>query len=99
MVMISSPEKPFQYTAKGSPRRQVITDMYETEISALYDGTPSQCPLAAVEPTGSHRDDVDLSSVDGCTKLVRAVFRKALKLEVGEELKDEDDILQMGCDR
>ncbi|KAJ2919461.1 hypothetical protein MD484_g949, partial [Candolleomyces efflorescens] len=98
MVMISSPEKPFQYTAKGSPRRQVITDIYEKEIGALYDGTPSQCALAAVEPTGSHRDDVDLSSVDGCTKLVRAVFRKALKLEVGEELKDEDDILQMGCD-
>lgn len=99
MVIISTPEKPFQYTAKGSPRRQVVIDLYEKEINDLYGGsTSSQCSMAAAEATGS-RQDVDLSTVDGCTELVRMVFRKALKLEENEELKDDDDILQMGCDR
>ncbi|RXW20332.1 hypothetical protein EST38_g5522 [Candolleomyces aberdarensis] len=99
MVILSSPGKPFQYTAKGSPRRQVVIDMYEKEINDLYDGTSSQCPMAEASgaSTGSP-EDVDLSSVEGCTKLVRKVFGKSLRLEEGEELKDDDDILQLGCD-
>ncbi|KAJ2927495.1 hypothetical protein H1R20_g9600, partial [Candolleomyces eurysporus] len=99
MIILSSPGKPFQYTAKGSPRRQVVIDMYGKEINDLYDGTSSQCPMAEAPgaSTGS-TEEVDLSSVEGCTKLVRKVFRKSLRLEEGEELKDDDDILQLGCD-
>ena len=34
--MVTKPDKPLEYTAKGTPRRQVCIRSYEPEIDALY---------------------------------------------------------------
>jgi len=36
MILVTSPGKPFQYTAKGTPRRKVSLTPYEEEIETLY---------------------------------------------------------------
>lgn len=92
MILIAKPEKPFLYTAKGSPRRQVIIDLYEQGINELYDANPK-----VKSPTPENLS-VDLSTLDGCIDFTRVTFRKALQAS-GLELGDDEDILQHGCDR
>ncbi|OBZ74288.1 L-aminoadipate-semialdehyde dehydrogenase large subunit [Grifola frondosa] len=36
MIMVTNPTKPLEYTAKGTPRRQVCIQAYNEEIDALY---------------------------------------------------------------
>ena len=36
MIIVASLEKPFQYTAKKSLRRQIVLDAYSKEIDELY---------------------------------------------------------------
>ncbi|KAK7689664.1 hypothetical protein QCA50_007459 [Cerrena zonata] len=38
MILVSSPHKPFVYTAKFSVRRQAMIELYQPEIDALYIG-------------------------------------------------------------
>ena len=36
MIIVSSPSKPFTYTAKSTPRRSAIINEYKPDIDALY---------------------------------------------------------------
>ncbi len=36
MITVTSPSKPFQFTVKGLPRRNIILQDYHDEIEALY---------------------------------------------------------------
>ena len=36
MIIVNDPAKPLEYTAKGTPRRQVCIAAYAEEIDALY---------------------------------------------------------------
>ena len=36
MIIVTSPTKPFQFTVKGLPRRNIILQEYHDEIEALY---------------------------------------------------------------
>lgn len=45
MIIIASPLKPFEHTAKGTARREVCLKLYASEIDALYAG--EQDALAA----------------------------------------------------
>lgn len=38
MIILAAPTKPFEYTAKGTPRRNACLKTYEGEIEALYTG-------------------------------------------------------------
>ena len=87
MVLVAKPSKPFEYTAKNTPRRQGMIDKYSDEIEALYEvveaTTQTSIPLPKIW---------DIISV---TNFVAAVVRGVLVHEV----KDNDDIFQHGCDR
>ena len=87
MIIVSSPSKPFMYTAKNTARRQAILRDYEAEIEALYnvveDGTQ-----ADLSPPQSW-------DVEHTRDFVRRVVKKVLNMEV----RDTDDLFRKGCDR
>ncbi|OBZ76703.1 Linear gramicidin synthase subunit D [Grifola frondosa] len=86
MILVSSPDKPFVYTAKNTPRRQVIIAEYDKEIDALYD---------AVEQT-SQRDVSGPPSWEHADVL--EFVRKAVTNVMGHTVADDADIFQYGCD-
>lgn len=90
MILLAHPSKPFQYTPKNAPRRQVILNLYEPEISALYQAV-EESTQAEIQPP------VDWS-YDAVVGFVRVVVKKVLGKN-GEQLEDEDDIFQAGADR
>ena len=52
MITVSTPEKPFTYTAKNTPRRHAIIREYEPEIDALYAAV-DESTQADIEPPHS----------------------------------------------
>ncbi|KDQ23277.1 hypothetical protein PLEOSDRAFT_1068285 [Pleurotus ostreatus PC15] len=86
MVLVSSPAKPFEFTAKGTPRRHIIIDAYANEIGAAYDqleeASEEDIPLP------------DLSSEGDCLSFVRTVVANVMRRTPA----DDDDIFQNGCD-
>lgn len=87
MVIVSSPGKPFVYTAKNTARRQAILQNYETEIEELYR-TVEETAQAELSPPNSW----DIAST---TEFVRVVVNRVLKTAV----RDDEDIFRKGCDR
>ncbi|KAH8116797.1 hypothetical protein DFH11DRAFT_1687657 [Phellopilus nigrolimitatus] len=86
MILVSSPEKPFTYTAKNTPRRQATINNYEKEIDAVYK---------AVEETA--QPDIPFPpswDLPHALDFVRAVVKKVMNHAV----KDEVDFFQYGCD-
>ncbi|EFI26844.1 ICS [Coprinopsis cinerea okayama7 len=87
MILVSDPGKPFQYTAKGTPRRQIILKDYQAEVASLYKGQKSS-PNFDREPA----ETWDFQSI---LELVRFVVRKAVDAEI---LNDDSDLFQHGLD-
>lgn len=87
MILVSTPSKPFTYTAKSTARRQAIINDYADEIEALY--------TAIDETTQSHILPPSAWTHDETLNFVRAVVTKVLK----RSIEDTDDIFQHGCDR
>ncbi|KAI0938637.1 putative NRPS-like protein biosynthetic cluster, variant 2 [Taiwanofungus camphoratus] len=86
MILVASPSKPFEYTAKNTPRRPVILAMYREEISALYD---------AVERTMQREFNAPLIwSSEEILDFVRAIVANAL----ARPIADDADIFECGCD-
>ncbi|PCH42382.1 acetyl-CoA synthetase-like protein [Wolfiporia cocos MD-104 SS10] len=86
MILVSSPAKPFQFTAKGTVRRAAMIKEYEEEIEAAYEQVEK-----------SEQSDIPLPSQwDDSTAIgfIRAVVSRIITRAVG----DEDDIFQHGCD-
>ena len=87
MILVTSPEKPFEYTAKNDTRRHAIVAMYEGEIDALY---------AAVNETTQADLKPPMSWSQASAKaFVRAVVERVLDRPLG----DQDDLFQNSCDR
>ncbi|KAF9553317.1 acetyl-CoA synthetase-like protein [Agrocybe pediades] len=86
MIMVSKPSKPFLLTAKNTIRRQATLYEYEVEINCSYEAVADSTQSAVPPPT-----TWDLTTA---STFVRAVVNKVLSNEV----KDEDDIFQFGCD-
>ena len=87
MILVSSPKKPFIFTAKFTARRQAVIAEYEPEIDALYDAVNETAQAVKSSPdewTGQ-------SSLEFARNLIGGV----LKVPV----KDDDDIFQHSCDR
>ncbi|KAJ7475732.1 hypothetical protein FB451DRAFT_255063 [Mycena latifolia] len=88
MILISTPEKPFDYTPKMSLRRKVVLAAYAEEIEAAYAAkTASALKIA---PSSSWVDPADAR--DFVRRAVTAVLRS------GENLSDDDDLFLHGCD-
>ena len=87
LIVIASPLKPLEVTAKGSPRRQPSLDAYSDEIENAYKALEEgpQCDIKA--PT-----TWDLTSVK---IFVSKVVNNSLRFEVDEN----DDIFRAGADR
>lgn len=87
MVLVSIPAKPFEFTAKGTPRRHIIIDAYANEIDVAYgrleEASEEDIPLP------------DLTSEVDCLSFVRTVVAKVMRRTPA----DDDDIFQNGCDR
>jgi hypothetical protein len=87
MILVASPSKPFQYTSKGSIRRQVTLDLYTAEIEAVY---------ASVEE--STQTDI-AAPVEWTPELARDFVRKVVHSVLNTPVSDQDDFFQHGCDR
>ncbi|KIM81777.1 hypothetical protein PILCRDRAFT_8450 [Piloderma croceum F 1598] len=86
MVLVSSPSKPFAYTAKGTPRRQAILNDYKSEIEALYATIDETAQLQVPLPANW--------SNSNALEFVRAIVSNVMNQDVG----DDDDFFQHGCD-
>lgn len=87
MILVASPSKPFEYTAKNDPRRQYMINLYKAEIDALYDAFDESAQSDLTPPSVWNAE----TSLD----FVRAVVHRVLERDIG----DSDDLFQIGCDR
>lgn len=87
MILVSSPKKPFTYTAKNTARRQAIIAEYDEEIDALY--------AAAQKTTQPHIDVPSEWTRENALEFIRRIVSEVLKHTIG----DSKDIFESGCDR
>jgi|SRR5882762_3954389 len=87
MIMVTSPGKPFQYTAKGTPRRKISLKAYEEEIEALYV-TVEKSSQTDLAPPREWNTQTTL-------EFVATAVENVMKRKLG----NEDDMFQQGCDR
>ncbi|KAF4618234.1 hypothetical protein D9613_011556 [Agrocybe pediades] len=86
MILVTKPSKPFQYTAKNTPRRQAMINAYDEEIQAAYDAVSDSSQSEISPPT-----EWDLL---GTHNFVRSVVNRVLPHNVDDTV----DIFQHGCD-
>ncbi|KAI0795715.1 acetyl-CoA synthetase-like protein [Abortiporus biennis] len=95
MIIVSSPNKPFTYTAKGTVRKPAVIKEYGREIEALYERVEK---IANMEMNGEIQSGMESEiqewNFDNTLDFVRSVILNILK----DTVKDEDDIFQHGCD-
>ncbi|KAJ7853342.1 hypothetical protein B0H14DRAFT_2758642 [Mycena olivaceomarginata] len=86
MILVASLSKPIEVTAKGTPRRQAVLEIYAQEIARIYSAVEDSFQKNLVAPI-----DFDIfSSLEFVRKVVG---------EVMPELPADDaDIFQHGCD-
>lgn len=88
MILVSSPSKPFTFTAKLTPRRQAIINEYDEEIEALY---------AAADETTHAADEIQPPkhwSLEETIVFVRQIVEDIMERSIG----DSDDLFLHGCD-
>ncbi|KAL0958751.1 hypothetical protein HGRIS_014075 [Hohenbuehelia grisea] len=86
MIMVSQPSKPFQYTAKGTPRRQIVLNLYSQEIDEIY---------AAVEESSQADIAIPTSlTEDACLVYISNVVNKVMRGNIDKGV----DLFQHGCD-
>ncbi|TFK84744.1 acetyl-CoA synthetase-like protein [Polyporus arcularius HHB13444] len=86
MVIVTSPSKPFEFTAKATPRRQACINAYSQEIDAAYNKMQESSQPDIAPPEHWTRE-----SVQG---YIRTIVDKVMSTPVGED----DDLFQYGCD-
>lgn len=84
---MAHPAKPFHYTPKGTPRRQVIIDEYKEEIERGYINLETTSTIEA-----NSFETLDLEETHlYVSQLVEQIM--------GRKLGEDDDIFLFGCDR
>ncbi|KAF9553775.1 acetyl-CoA synthetase-like protein [Agrocybe pediades] len=86
MILVTKPSKPFQYTAKNTPRRHAMVNAYSEEIEAAYNAVADSAQVEISPPT--EWDALNTHS------FVRSVVNKVLP----QGIDDSADIFQHGCD-
>lgn len=92
MILIAGPDRQFEYTSKGSLRRQITLAKYEQEINRLYEATESGHASTAV-PADMSQDKVP--EFDNFLPQIRTAVRTIL----GDSVGDDDDLFRAGADR
>ena len=87
MILVASPNKPFTFTAKGTPRRQAIIAEYAPEIEALY--------ASVEESTQADLPAPRTWDVEQTSQFIRKLVTSVLARSLG----DTEDLFQHGCDR
>ena len=87
MILVTSPSKPFQFTVKGAPRRNIIMQEYHDEIEALYKEVENSSQSGFASPASW-----DPSST---LAFVRTVVQRTLR----RSITDDADIFRNGGDR
>ena len=87
MITVASSAKPFAYTAKATPRRHVVTKMYDGEIDALYNAVEQSAQNSIPAPASWTQEEV--------LQFVRTAVTNVLE----KSIADEEDIFQQGGDR
>ncbi|KAF9474145.1 acetyl-CoA synthetase-like protein [Pholiota conissans] len=91
MILIAHPDKPFQYTSKGSIRRQTTLAQYEQEIEELYT-------LSENEELNSIPTSNDVHSKVPEPDLFFPLIRTAVHTILGANVGDDDDLFRAGAD-
>lgn len=86
MILVARPAKPFEFTAKGTPRRNAILETYKEEIEMLYKNLDQMLPTDVVIPPQWSLKDT--------TALIRDIVQALLERDIG----DTDDIFIAGGD-
>ena len=88
MIIVTHPDKPFEFTGKRTVRRNACIDMYSAEIDELYK---------LVEETSEVDVPIPPSwDEESALVYVRGVVKKVTKVST---INDDDDIFQYGADR
>ncbi|KAI0632701.1 acetyl-CoA synthetase-like protein [Trametes polyzona] len=87
MVTVTKPGKPFQYTAKGTPRRHVSLAEYAQEIEELYRRVEESSQVDVSLP--------ETWTAEGTRTYIRTLVKKVLR---AGSIGDDDDLFQQGCD-
>ncbi|KAK0193507.1 NRPS-like enzyme [Armillaria mellea] len=84
MILVATPSKPFEFTAKGTVRRKAVLKAYDQEIEDLYKAVDD----------ASHTDVVipQLWSLKNIMTMIRGIVTVVLEREIG----DSDDIFAAG---
>lgn len=88
MVIVTNPSKPFEYTAKGTPRRQATLNAYSEEIDAAYNAVEESSQTELLPPI--------VWTAASTLDYVRSVVRSVLPLE---DVIDAQDLFDQGLDR
>ncbi|PBK71685.1 acetyl-CoA synthetase-like protein [Armillaria solidipes] len=86
MILVADKSKPFEFTPKGTPRRQAVLNAYSAEIDAAYEAVKQSSQTHLVAPI-----QWELSN---SLHFVREAVEKILTNKV----EDNDDLFQYGCD-
>lgn len=86
MILVTSPSKPMQFTAKGTPRRQFMIQEYAEEIDEMYEAVALSSQL--------HLPPAAEWTEEACVDLARRVVNGVLATDLG----DTDDLFEQGCD-
>ncbi|KAK0219250.1 NRPS-like enzyme [Armillaria fumosa] len=86
MILVASPDKPFEFTAKESLRRGAILKAYEKEIEDIYNAVEAVSQNVPVPP---------ILTLKTATIVVRDIVKGALQQDT---IGDNDDIFTVGGD-
>ncbi|KAK0464051.1 NRPS-like enzyme, partial [Armillaria novae-zelandiae] len=86
MILVASPDKPFEFTAKESLRRGAILKAYEQEIENIYNAVEAASQNVPVPP---------ILTLKTATIVVRDIVKGALQQDT---VGDNDDIFTVGGD-
>ncbi|EJF61430.1 hypothetical protein DICSQDRAFT_170183 [Dichomitus squalens LYAD-421 SS1] len=81
LITVTKPNKPFQYTAKGTPRRHVSLDEYAEEIEELYKKLEESSQVDIPVPPSWSAETV--------RTYVRGVVKKVMKVP---NIEDDEDL-------
>jgi len=86
MIIVCKPDKPFEYTAKGNPRRHVSVALYDDEIEAVYKAVEESSLVDISVPASWAPKEV--------TEFIRSIITRVMK----NVLPDDADLFEHGCD-
>ncbi|KAJ7122205.1 hypothetical protein C8R44DRAFT_705178 [Mycena epipterygia] len=87
MIVLAVPSRPFQVTAKGTPRRQAIIEDYAQDIDVAYAAFDRAAPTTSTQARGE-------ISMDDALEIVRG----HVHTNVGPGISDPDNIFDAGAD-